>query len=238
MLFDFSHFRWGPTELTGCIPNTWYQLPTAKIVRGLAPRFCVLLKKKNSALVLKECWLAYQETTAPRCLHCEAPVAHLPGRFGGKFVKVDEPPGRVHSECWDAFRGSRPADPEPATPAAETCGHCKERIAVVRDKFSGRFFELEGGIKIHAECRTAYHEANTPKCQQCSAPIAPEGGRFSGGFYELMGEHEGARVHTECYGSWLEAVAPRCLSCGEAVRRKEGKFSGDFCFFDAGKTHK
>lgn len=44
----------------------------------------------------QECWEAYHEKTAPKCLHCQGPVAQLPGRFSGKHYVSNDPPGKVH----------------------------------------------------------------------------------------------------------------------------------------------
>ncbi|CAM9933111.1 unnamed protein product, partial [Scytosiphon promiscuus] len=174
----------------------------------------------------QECWEKYQEKCAVKCLNCQGPVAHLPGRFNGKFYTIDDPQGQVHSECWEAYNSSKPA--------AETCEQCDEPLAAAEGKFSGHFVKLGDGVNVHAECRSAYHQEHTAKCLQCNEPVAAEKGKFSGEFYELEGK---GRVHSECYEKYEEDTADRCLVCKGTVRQKEG-FSGDFMMVDGGKVHK
>ncbi|EQC25178.1 hypothetical protein SDRG_16951, partial [Saprolegnia diclina VS20] len=50
------------------------------------------------------CWDAYQASAAPRCRHCAAPILAVPGRFDGRFYELNDGSGKVHFECWDAFR--------------------------------------------------------------------------------------------------------------------------------------
>ncbi|CAM9301842.1 unnamed protein product, partial [Choristocarpus tenellus] len=193
--------------------------------------YTVSALEEEGGKIHKECWQAYQEKTAVKCLHCQGPIAHLPGSFSGRFFTSDEPTGQVHSECWETFCAAKPSKPK------ELCSHCTEPIAAVENKFSGRYFELDGGIKLHFECRAVYYGANTPKCLHCSAAVTPLEGKFSGEFYEVQGEQGDGRVHCECYEAWMAASAPECLVCGEAVM-KQGRFCGEYCAFDDGKTHK
>ncbi|CAM9451305.1 unnamed protein product [Ectocarpus sp. 8 AP-2014] len=89
-------------------------------------------------------------------------------------------------------------------------------------------------MKVHVECRSAYHQKHTEKCLQCNEPVAPEAGKFCGEFFEVEGK---GRVHSECMDAYEETTADRCLVCKKAVRRMEG-FSGDFMMIDGGKVHK
>eukprot|EP00903_Cladosiphon_okamuranus_P009514 g9064.t1 len=182
--------------------------------------------EQEGGTIHQECWETYHDKCSVKCLHCQGPVAHLPGRFSGKFYPTVDPPGKVHSECWEAYNASKPAK--------ETCNHCGEALAVVEGKFSGSFVKLGDGIKVHAECLPAYHEKNTERCLHCDEPVAPKKGKFSGEFFELEGK---GRIHSECYDAYEEATADRCLVCKKAVRRTEG-FSGDFMVVEGGKVHK
>ncbi|CAB1111731.1 unnamed protein product [Ectocarpus sp. CCAP 1310/34] len=182
--------------------------------------------EEEGGTIHQECWEKYHEKCSVKCLHCEGPVAHLPGRFNGKFYASIDPPGKIHSECWEAYKGSKPA--------AEKCGECGEPLSFVEGKFSGSYVTLGDGIKVHVECRSAYHQKHTEKCLQCNEPVAPEAGRFCGEFFEVEGNR---RVHSECMDAYEETTAERCLVCKKAVRRMEG-FSGDFMMIDGGKVHK
>jgi len=129
----------------------------------------------------------------------------------------------VHSECSKAFQQS----------SAEGCVHCGAPVSKVEGKFSGKFYNVEGG-KCHAECYAAFKQASAPKCIHCGAPVCKVEGKFDGRFMEVEGK---GKVHGECYAAYQVAAAPRCLHCGEPVAKVQGKFDGRYYEADGGKVH-
>lgn len=61
------------------------------------------------------------------------------------------------------------------------CLHCSEPVAPEKGKFSGEFFEVEGGGRVHGECFEEYSEATADKCLVCKGAVRKKEG-FSGDF--------------------------------------------------------
>ncbi|RHY29935.1 hypothetical protein DYB32_005654 [Aphanomyces invadans] len=51
-----------------------------------------------------QCWDAFQATSAPKCRHCHDPILKVESKFDGRFYDLNDGSGKVHFECWDAFR--------------------------------------------------------------------------------------------------------------------------------------
>jgi hypothetical protein len=82
---------------------------------------------------------------APKCLHCNGPVAQIPNKFCGKYYNVPAG-GQVHNECWQAFNAA-------ADSPVEKCTQCKHSLAPMPDHFTGKFLQMGNGDKVHEECR-------------------------------------------------------------------------------------
>ena len=94
---------------------------------------------------------AYQLATAQRCVRCSEPVVKIPGKFDGRFYKI-EGDRLVHFECWKLYQQS----------VAPKCVHCVQPILQIPGRFDGRFYELASGIgKVHFECWSAYQTLAT-----------------------------------------------------------------------------
>eukprot|EP00443_Scrippsiella_acuminata_P015637 CAMPEP_0115197424 /NCGR_PEP_ID=MMETSP0270-20121206/15588_1 /TAXON_ID=71861 /ORGANISM="Scrippsiella trochoidea, Strain CCMP3099" /LENGTH=470 /DNA_ID=CAMNT_0002610775 /DNA_START=1 /DNA_END=1411 /DNA_ORIENTATION=+ len=204
----------------------------------------VLVLPRNDSK--RECSLAhvYQFGAEP-CLQCKVPVGlSIPGRFSGEYFEVaaGKPggPGKVHSECHEAFRERH----------AKKCLLCSGLILAVPDRFSGKFFEYSAGQlgdhaagSVHSECNAGWKRRWAPKCLQCSGPVMVVEGTFSGEFFpyeaQQMGAHEAGEVHAECHDAWLLRWAKRCLHCKEPILKVDGKFSGLWVTYQAfdGRVH-
>lgn len=177
------------------------------------------------------CAAAYTEARSPRCLHCGEAIAHVEGRFSGRYFSLEEAtrggPGQVHAECMDAWRVAH----------ADKCCHCAEPVLQVEGRFSGRFYSLKddsgADCKCHSECYDAYRAAIAEKCSECGGPVAAVEGRFSGRFYST----DDGKIHEECWANYQARTADKCIHCSEPVVAVEGHFSGRFFSLDEGKVH-
>ena len=60
-------------------------------------------------IIHRECEQAYKEFVAPRCFFCAEPMCLIPGKFSGRKKKCEF--GKLHQECWDAFRRELKVNP-------------------------------------------------------------------------------------------------------------------------------
>lgn len=78
------------------------------------------------------------------------------------------------SECWEAFNSTKPAK--------EKCKQCEEPFAVVEEKFSGNFVQLDDGAKVHGAFAQSFRYRNLMvkrrvecysqrACKRCSGVI-------------------------------------------------------------------
>lgn len=110
------------------------------------------------------------------------PIAHEPHRFPSQATIFSShlPCVAFPVECRSVYHEKN----------TERCLQCKEPVASEKGKFSGEFFELEGGGRIHAECYDAYEEATADRCLVCKKAVRRMEG-FSGDFMVV----EGGKVH-------------------------------------------
>ncbi|CAM9855204.1 unnamed protein product, partial [Phaeothamnion confervicola] len=170
------------------------------------------------------------------CIHCKEIVKVLAGKFSGRYYTVvlwaetgavssDAPPQPhpVHEECWAAFKVGQ----------APKCTHCGEAICHSPQRFSGRFFDVNGS-KVHSECFPTFRVANAPKCAYCSQGIAPQPGLFSGSYSTV---DAGAKVHIECMDAWRLRTAHDCLQCRQKIVPEAGRHTGAWYDVDDGQIH-
>ena len=74
------------------------------------------------------------------CIQCGGPIMKMEGNYTGKFHTAEDGKGKVHSECWHAFKEKD----------AEKCLHCKRAVMKWDGEFSGQYFPV-GGAKVHTE---------------------------------------------------------------------------------------
>jgi len=129
--------------------------------------------------------------------------------------------------------------------SADICKHCNKPIMPTKGtilgtgKFSGRYYTLDNGDKIHAECWDNYNKKNADKCLYCKAPIMAIKGKFSGAFYKIKDDDSGGgKVHDECMTKYELKKAPRCFRCKKPIVAG-GIFSGSYYDIEGkGKIHK
>ena len=74
------------------------------------------------------------------CIQCGGPIMKMEGNYSGKFHTAEDGKGKVHSECWHAFKEKDAAQ----------CLHCKRAVMKWDGEFSGQYFPV-GGAKVHTE---------------------------------------------------------------------------------------
>ena len=118
--------------------------------------------------------------------------------------------------------------------SSDICKHCNKPIMPTKGnvlgmgKFSGRYYTLDNGDKIHAECWDSYNKRNADKCIYCNAPIMEVKGKFSGSFFTINEPGFNGKVHEECMAKFQQKIAPKCLYCKKSICKIAGKFSGTF----------
>lgn len=202
-----------------------------------------------------ECWADFQciENVAMKagkvllCAVCSEPCkTYDTATLSGKYLTYENGDA-VHAECKETYIAKTANVSEagqgfghattchyPALTHSDgriplqKCSQCNMAIAKV-DGFSGRFYDVEGGAKVHFECISSFRAAQAGSCAVCGQPCYKHD-RFSGE-YTIFGEE---KVHAECEEEFQEARAEVCARCGKGIRPCLA-FSGEYYTLDDGR---